>query len=175
LVPAAGAAVRAASLPAIAGDRAPFISPHAFDADTLPAPARGPHRFGWLVRRAAPGIGILAVVWGLWLWLRPPPAPSEPAPAPLPSAGAVMPRPRLADSLEQALRGYDARQQLFRNQQMTCDDLASGLVAVDEQWVRYGIARRAGSELADSVRDNAFAARVGGVERAFDGSGCARP
>jgi hypothetical protein len=86
-----------------------------------------------------------------------------------------MPRPRLADSLEQALRGYDARQQLFRNQQMTCDDLASGLVAVDEQWVRYGIARRAGSELADSVRDNAFAARVGGVERAFDGSGCARP
>jgi hypothetical protein len=58
---------------------------------------------------------------------------------------------------------------------MTCDDLASGLVAVDERWVRYGIARRAGSEHADSVRDNAFAARVGSVERAFDASGCPRP
>lgn len=170
----AGLATPAESLPATAPNRvAPYIPPQAFDADTLPT--RGPGRLGRLLRRGASGIGILAVVWGLWLLLQTPPAPSEPAPAPFPSASAVTPRPRLADSLEQALRGYNARQQLFENHQMTCDDLASGLVAVDEQWLRYSVARRAGSELADSVRDNAFAARVGSVEREFDGSGCPRP
>jgi hypothetical protein len=170
---AGGVAVRAESLPALAPDHGPFIPPHAYDAD--PLSARWSDRLGPLLRRAASGIGILALVVGLWLWLWPSSAPSEPLPTPLPTAGAVIPHPRVADSLEQALRGYDTRQQLYGNQQMTCDDLASGLVAVDEQWVRYGIARRAGAELADSVRDNAFAARVGSVERAFDASGCPRP
>jgi proteasome lid subunit RPN8/RPN11 len=170
---AGGVAVRAGSLPAMAPDHGPFIPPQAFDADPVSAPWS--ERFGPLLRRVALGIGILVLLAGLWLWMQPSPTPSESAPTALPSAGAVIPHIRLTDSLEQALRGYGARQQLFRNQQMTCDDLASGLVAVDEQWVRYGIARRAGAELADSVRDNAFAARVGSVENAFDASGCPRP
>jgi len=170
---AGGVAVRAESPPTFAPDQEPFIPPQAFGAD--PVAARWPARLRPLLRRGASGVGILAVVVGLWLWLRPSLAPSEPAPTPLPSAGTAIPHARIADSLDQVLRGYGARQQLFGNQQMTCDDLARGLVAVDEQWLRYGIARRAGSEVADSVRDNAFAARVGSVERAFDASGCPRP
>lgn len=168
--PAAGVVAPAVSLPATVPNRAPFIPPQAFDA--FPT---APHRLGRLWRRGASGIGILAVAWGLWLWWPTRPVPPELAPAALPSAAAAIPPARLADSIEQALRGYYARAQLFENRQMTCDDLANGLVAVDEQWLRYSIARRASSEPFDAPQDNALAARVGGVEREFDASGCSRP
>ncbi len=170
--PAAGVAAPAVSLPATVPNRAPFIPPQAFDGGAFPT---APHRLGRLLRRGASVISILAVAWGLWLLLPTRPTPSELAPAALPSAAAAIPQPRLADSVEQALRGYYARAQLFENRQMTCDDLANGLVAVDEQWLRYSIARRASPEPFDAPQDNALAARVVAVEREFDASSCPRP
>jgi hypothetical protein len=102
------------------------------------------------------------------------------------AAGAVTPtivaRPRsgsrlegLADTLEQVLGAYRTRAQFFEKQQMTCDDLAQGLVKLDDQWLRYSLERRAQPDAIASSRDDALAARVAEAERQFSASGCSRP
>jgi len=98
------------------------------------------------------------------------------------SAPSVVARPParsqlegLADMVEQAVGAYRTRAQFFERQQMTCADLAQGLVQLDEQWVRYSLERRAQPDGIASSRDEALAARVADVERQFSTSGCSRP
>lgn len=174
--PAVSLEAPAQPMPGLPASPTTFIHPEAFDAEALPV--RQPDRLARAVRGGAAGFGLvalIALVYGLWhVWQA-----RQPAAERTPSLVASAPGPGrldgLTDTVEQALRAYSARAQLFANHQMICADLASGLVAVDDQWLRYSVARRAEAQAIDSLKDEALAARVTGVERQFDASGCPRP
>jgi hypothetical protein len=85
---------------------------------------------------------------------------------------------RRADTLDLALGAFDLRVRLFEARQMTCNDLARGLVQLEDQWMAYNLARRGAPATLDAAsleRERAAHARVDDAERRFERSGCARP
>ncbi len=85
---------------------------------------------------------------------------------------------RVSDTMTGTVRSYNDRARLFDNRQMTCTDLARGVVAVENGWTTYNLRRKALTGPLDAVhagRDQAVYAAVDSVERHFDRSRCARP
>jgi len=109
----------------------------------------------------------------------PPPAPPPvQVPPPQPVATPFARYDRLSDSLSRAVRNFQDRARLFSNGQMDCGGLATGLVAVDNLWIRYNTERRARLASFDPprvTRDQGLWAAVDSVSRRFDDSGCPRP
>lgn len=99
------------------------------------------------------------------------------------SPGAVAPTPLAlldarSDTVELAVAAFNLRGGLFGRRQMSCADLARGLVQVDEAWLAYSEARRQGSPALDAARaerDNRLFAAVADVERRYQRTGCERP
>jgi hypothetical protein len=154
--------------------RANFILPEAFDDDGVRA--RPPGRVASAVRGLGWGLALIAV--GYWPWhflLQVAGASDVTAPSVVARPAARSQLEALADTLEQAVEAYATRAQFFEAQQMTCADLAQGLVQLEEQWVRYSLERRVQPDGIASSRDEALAARVADVERQFSTSGCSRP
>jgi hypothetical protein len=96
-------------------------------------------------------------------------------------SAALAPLQRLdlqADTLEIALAAFDLRARMFEARQMRCDDLARGLVQLEEQWLAYNVARRgrpAGMDEGRAEQARAAHERVEEAERRFERSRCARP
>lgn len=85
---------------------------------------------------------------------------------------------RRADTLALAVTAFDDRARMFDNRQMTCSSLQRGLQQVEDNWLRYNVARRATLAPFDSQReerDRTLYADVRDVERRFERSGCVRP
>ena len=85
---------------------------------------------------------------------------------------------RRADTLALAVTAFDDRARMFENKQMTCSSLQRGLQQVEDNWLRYNVARRATLAPFDSQReerDRSLYADVRDVERRFERSGCVRP
>ena len=117
----------------------------------------------WLLAFAAvTGAVALGVRLGL--------APSQPSESPLPAPAArVSPEATSADSVRQTIAGYREQASLFAARRTACADLARGLTAVDEAWLRYTLAAPSGAA-GDSL-----AGDVDQVEADFERSGCPRP
>jgi hypothetical protein len=111
--------------------------------------------------------------------LAPPPAGSAlPDVAPGATFSSLPVLDQRADMLTQALQAFDVRERMFAARQMTCADLARGLVRVDADWVSYSAARRASPaalEAGRDARDRALYQGVRAVETRFAGTGCPRP
>ena len=113
----------------------------------------------------------------------PPPAPPpQPRPAPPPAPQPVVSPfarfDRLSDSLTRAVRNFQDRARLFASGQVDCAGLATGLVSVENLWIRYSTERRARVAAFDqrrAVQDQALYSAVDSVSRRFDNSGCPRP
>lgn len=149
-----------------------LLLPEAFDAEAIPA--RPGNHLGRVVRRGVTGIGLIAAGYGAW-YLGTAQAATDPD-----SSEVAHPPVRpsvvgLADSVDRAVSAYRTRAQLFENRQMTCGDLSTGLVTLDERWIRYNIALGANAHGLDSLRQSTLAANVVNAERDFDRSGCPRP
>lgn len=85
---------------------------------------------------------------------------------------------RRADTLALAVTAYDDRARMFDNKQMTCAGLQRGLQQVEDNWLKYNVARRETLAPFDSPReerDRSLYADVRDVERRFERSGCVRP
>jgi hypothetical protein len=85
---------------------------------------------------------------------------------------------RMADTVALALAAFDLRTRLFEGRKMGCDDLARGLVDLEERWTSYNAARKGDPAALDSVRnvrDRSLYADVDAVERRFERSKCERP
>ena len=85
---------------------------------------------------------------------------------------------RRADTLALAVTAYDDRARMFDNKQMTCAGLQRGLQQVEDNWLKYNVARRETLAPFDSPReerDRNLYADVRDVERRFERSGCVRP
>ena len=85
---------------------------------------------------------------------------------------------RRADTLALAVTAFDERARMFENKQMTCAGLQRGLQQIEENWLRYNVARRETLAPFDSQReerDRSLYADVRDVERRFERSGCVRP
>ena len=107
-----------------------------------------------------------AVALGVRLGL----APSQPSESPPPAPAArVSPEATTADSVRQSIAGYREQASLFAARRTACADLARGLTAVDEAWLRYTLAAPSGAA-GDSL-----AVDVDQVEADFERSGCPRP
>jgi len=150
--------------------------------ELIEAPRRRPRDAAGQVARTAGvlALGALALVGAASLLPRLTPAAGPPAPlmpqpvvnpAPLPdptaSSGAVW----------AAVASFEMRQRMFASRQMQCDDLARGLVLLEERWTAYSTAHPAGVGLDSSgvADDKALYARVDQVERQFERTGCPRP
>ena len=83
----------------------------------------------------------------------------------------------LADTLALSIAAFDASARLFDSRSAACPDLARGLVAVEERWKTYSIARAAAPMLdsARTARDRALYSDVDAAARRFDRSQCPRP
>jgi hypothetical protein len=85
---------------------------------------------------------------------------------------------RMADTVALALAAFDLRTRLFEGRKMACDDLARGLVDLEERWTSYNAARKGDPAALDSVRnvrDRSLYADVDAAERRFERSKCERP
>lgn len=74
----------------------------------------------------------------------------------------------LGDTVSIAVKAFDVRASLFAGGKMTCDDLARGLVEVEDRWTAYLRAARSGAQ--NHLRDD-----VDAVERRFTRTACPRP
>jgi hypothetical protein len=150
-----------------------LLLPEAFDAAVVPERPR--NRLWPAARRGVMGIGLIAAAYGAWWYVGTAQAEADPG---APEAARLPATSRLAgiaDSVDQAVRAYRTREQLFENRQMTCADLSTGLLTLDERWIRYSIARGATVQGPDSLRESTLTANVVSAERHFDRSGCPRP
>jgi hypothetical protein len=100
-----------------------------------------------------------------------PGGPGEPAPAILERIDG------LADTLALAVAAFDARARLFDSRGAACPDLARSLVALEERWTAYSIAKSAATMLdsARTARDRVLYSDVDAAARRFDRSQCPRP
>jgi len=71
--------------------------------------------------------------------------------------------------VRQAIAAYRHQASLFAGRQTACADLARGLSAVDEAWLRYSLAS------PSAAAGDSLAADVDQVEADFERSGCPRP
>ena len=178
--PARAPRVTPSGRPSGGGRFIPIVEPD----DTYDDPA-------WRMPRGRGGRGA----WGAWRWwllgaaavtgavalgVRLGLGPSEPVGSPLAQPGApptaaapAAPTPSAeataALQVRQAIAGYHQQATLFAGRQTACADLARGLGAVDDAWLRYTLAAPSGTA-GDSL-----AADVDQVEADFERSGCPRP
>src|SRR5256885_11272644 len=138
----------------------PIVEPDDYDDPAWRLPrGRGRVWRAWRWWLLAAGAVTGAVALGVRLGLGPPPSPrplpaTAPAPVPPPEAPA-------AAAVRQAIARY--------RQQAGCRDLARGLSAVDEAWLRYTLAS------PSAAASDSLAAAVDQVEADFERSGCPRP
>jgi hypothetical protein len=127
--------------------------------------------------------GVVAALGLLRLFLA---AASSLTPPQLTSAAVALPTAaspqqrldRSGDTLALAIAAFELRVQLFSSRQMQCQELARGLVLVEERWTAYNAIRKDGGVVLDSTRtarDRALYADADGVERRFERSRCPRP
>jgi hypothetical protein len=169
-----------APLPARAGPTPRVLWPTELDADEdLPDPPPASRRLSVVWLRAAYAAAAFAGAFGAYALLGPRRSASGFGEA---AGGDVLPvEVRLdgrADTLLRSLAAFDLRAQLFEARQMTCEDLARGLVQIDDQWIAYNAVRKVAPATLDSVRaahDGAAQANVRAAERRFERSGCTRP
>ena len=164
--PARAPRVTPSGRPSGAGRFIPIVEPDDYDDPAW----RGPRRRGsgawrwWLLALA----GVTgAVALGVRLGL----GPSQPTESPLqqPAAPAASPQATAADAVRQAIAGYREQGSLFAAHRTACADLARGLTAVDETWLRYTLSAPA------AAAGDSLAADVDQVEADFERSGCPRP
>lgn len=152
-------------------------APLVFFPDEFAEPTTSSRRWRSLaLALAAVAVGVAALYGGWRLFQRavPSTAPSDvPRREPAPAAAVAPVATAAVDSLLSATRAYRARARLFDHRQMTCQDLARGLVLVDERLIAY-TSSRPGVRSADTVAAELFAG-VAGVERHFEQSRCPRP
>jgi hypothetical protein len=101
-------------------------------------------------------------------------APPSPPPAPAPAPAAP------EDAVRQAIAGYQEQAGLFAARRTGCADLAGGLTAVDEAWLRYTLAAGSGGGTGTGAgvggrAGDSLAAAVDQIEADFERSGCPRP
>jgi hypothetical protein len=153
----------------------PIVEPDdAYDdpAWRVPRSRGGWGAWPWWLLAAAAVTGAVAL--GVRLGLGPPqsaesPRPEQAAPAPPPPPPAVSPEATAAAAVRQAIAGYRQQASLFAGRQTACADLARGLSAVDETWLRYTLAS------PSAAAGDSLAADVDQVEADFERSGCPRP
>ena len=128
----------------------PIVEPDDYDDPAWRLPrGRGRVWRAWRWWLLGAGAVTGAVALGVRLGLGPPPSPR-----PLPEASATA-------AVRQAIAAY--------RQQAGCGDLARGLSAVDEAWLRYTLAS------PSATAGDSLAAAVDQVEADFERSGCPRP
>jgi len=120
------------------------------------------HAWRWWVAAAAAVVVATVSVEEWWLH-QPETSALAAATVSVPAEPAVS-----AEPVRQAIEAYRQRASLFANRQMTCADLAPGLAAVDDEWLRY-------IKAAPPTPDRTRAKQVEGVEDDFEGTGCPRP
>jgi hypothetical protein len=99
-------------------------------------------------------------------------------PGPVRVAATAYVADRLQDTVAFAVQAFDVRARLFAGSKMTCDDLARGLVDVEESWTAYNAARqgvRATLDAAQTAAENHLQNTVDAVERRFGKTECPRP
>lgn len=153
----------------------------AFDAE-LNGQRRYPIRRGSL-RRARRFVAVAAVILaaGLALW-KVVPWGREQVVTPVRSTQtlsstdpALARLDQLADEVARTVSGYGERARLFDNRQMTCTDLARGMVQVDEGWTAYNVEGRSKAGTLDPARaerDEALYSQVQEADRHFRATGC---
>ena len=164
--PARAPRVTPSERPSGAGRFIPIVEPDDYDDPAWRVPRRrgtGAWRW-WLL---AFGAVTAAVALGVRLGL----GPSQPteSPLPQPAAPAASPEATAANAVRQAITGYREQASLFAARRTACADLARGLTAVDETWLRYTLAAPA------AAAGDSLAADVDQVEADFERSGCPRP
>jgi proteasome lid subunit RPN8/RPN11 len=129
--------------------------------------------------RGAFGVLVALALFGVYRVLASGPAGRAPPAARVVTARALWDRvDRLADSVALAVSAFDVRAGLFEARRMACDDLARGLVAVEERWTAYnGAWKRLGASFdsAHHARDRALYSAVDAADRRFERSKCPRP
>ncbi len=159
--PARGPRVTPSGRPSGAGRFIPIVEPDDdYDDPAWRMPGGRGRVWGawrwWLLAAAAlTGAVALGVRLGLG-----PPITTPPLPAPA-AAPAPPPEAPAAAAVRQAITGY--------RQQAGCTDLARGLSAVDEAWLRYTLAS------PSAAAGDSLATDVDQVEADFERSGCPRP
>jgi len=167
------------------GPAARVILPDELD-DAFDAEANGQHRFPTrrgslrrLRRQAVVAAVILAAGVALWKfvpWGRDSVVTPIQSTQTLSSTDPALARlDQLADEVARTVSGYGERARLFDNRQMTCTDLARGMVQVDEGWTAYNVEGRSKAGTLDPTRaerDEALYAEVQEAERHFRASGC---
>jgi hypothetical protein len=177
--PARAPRITPSERPSGAGRFVPIMEPE--DDDPAWRLPRGRGRGGrawaawrWWLLAAAAMTGAVAL--GVRLGL----GPSQPTALPLPEPTAtpaltapVTPAPSAeataAAAVRQAIAGYRQQASLYAGRQAACADLARGLGAVDEAWLRYTLAS------PSAAAGDSLAANVDQVEADFERSGCPRP
>jgi hypothetical protein len=85
---------------------------------------------------------------------------------------------RLGDTVAFAVAAFDLRARLFAGKKMTCDDLARGLVELEDRWITYSTTRKIVATRADAAPiadDLRLHNDVGAVEQRFARTACPRP
>jgi hypothetical protein len=173
--PARAPRVTPSGRPSGAGRFIPIVEPEDYDT-----PVRVPRRSGrgvwrwWLLGFAAvTGAVALGVRLGLGPLATEGPLPEPPAattaPAPAPAPPVASPQTAAGAAVRQAIAGYRQQASLFAARRTACADLARGLTAVDDAWLRYTLAAPA------AAGGDSLAADVDQVEGDFERSGCPRP
>ena len=170
--PARAPRVTPSGRPSGAGRFIPIVEPDDYDDPAWRVPRRhGSGAWRWWLLAFAGVTGAVAL--GVRLGL----GPSQPSESPLPQAAAPAapaapapsPQASAADSVRRAIAGYREQAGLFAAHRNECADLARGLTAVDETWLRYTLAA------PTAAAGDSLAADVDRVEADFERSGCPRP
>jgi PPM family protein phosphatase len=142
-----------------------------------PVPSKPPPTARWGgggrgQRLALLGVAVLAIGIVGWQFVR-----GKPSEKPAPANPALLALDRLADSVTNAVRGYDSSEQQFAEHRIDCPRLAEDFGQVDALWVSYNLGKRRAGPLdaTRQSRDRTLDASVDSVGRDFDRSGCPRP
>ena len=173
--PARAPRITPSGRPSGAGRFIPIVEPDDYEDPAWRGPGRRPGSGAWRWWLLAFAAVTGAVALGVRLGLAPSqPSESVPAQAAAPPSPAPAPAPPAPeDAVRQAIAGYREQAGLFAANRTGCADLARGLTAVDDAWLRYTLAAGSGGGTAGA--GDSLAAGVDQIEADFERSGCPRP